>query len=309
MAREESIVNKIIPIDTIIEVANYLENQKEEYSKLFEIDQQKNKDLKYDEQVYEYKELNSKTEYTIRFKDGKEVTKSDYDWFINMLSNPKIIEHITIYAYEAYSSNIKDKTHYEYMYLHTWLHFYEESASIRVDGKNTEEQVYRNHSYLKGVIENNEERYNKTVKNRKLRVQCFCLSIGFIMSYIIYFILNGIKIELPEIVIYIINNKYALIVGQWCIAVLIGNLLGFPIMKALYKNIIPKAKYSHYSRSSHKFIYVDNIEDYTSKNEVQIGKFVNNGNNRVTIEKIYKITSKMVLIQLVISVLLCIILT
>ena len=94
MAREESIVNKIIPIDTIIEVANYLENQKEEYSKLFEIDQQKNKDLKYDEQVYEYKELNSKTEYTIRFKDGKEVTKSDYDWFINMLSNPKIIEHI-----------------------------------------------------------------------------------------------------------------------------------------------------------------------------------------------------------------------
>ena len=64
------------------------------------------------------------------------------------------------------------------------------------------------------------------------------------------------------------------------------------------------AKYSHYSRSSHKSVYVDNLEDYTSHDEVQIGKFANNGKNRVIIEKIYKITSKIVLVQLAISILL-----
>ena len=47
MASEEKIVNKIIPIETIVEVANYLEEQKEEYKKLFDRDEQKNKDLKY----------------------------------------------------------------------------------------------------------------------------------------------------------------------------------------------------------------------------------------------------------------------
>ena len=36
MANEETIVNKIIPIETIIEVANFLEDQKEEYNRLFE---------------------------------------------------------------------------------------------------------------------------------------------------------------------------------------------------------------------------------------------------------------------------------
>ena len=37
MASEEKIVNKIIPIETIVEVANYLEEQKEEYKKLFDM--------------------------------------------------------------------------------------------------------------------------------------------------------------------------------------------------------------------------------------------------------------------------------
>ena len=304
MASEEKIINKIIPIETIIEVANYLEDQKEEYNKLFKKDEQKNKNLKYNEQVYEYKGQNPKIEYTIRFKDGKEITEPDYNWFIGMLNNLKSIEHITIYSSISYSSNFKDKEHYEYMYLHTWLHFYEESASIRVDGTNMEKQVYKNHSYLRGIIENNEDRYNKTVKNRKLRVQSFCLSIGFVLSYIIYLILNGMKTELPEILLQIINNKYGIIVGQWFIAILTGNILGFPIMIALYRSIVPKAKYSHYSRSSHKAVYVDNVEDYISKNEVQIGKFANNGKNRAAIEKIYKITSKIVLVQLLISILL-----
>ena len=67
---------------------------------------------------------------------------------------------------------------------------------------------------------------------------------------------------------------------------------------------MPKAKYSHYSKSSHKSVYIDNLEDYTSHNEVQIGKFANNGKNRVIIEKIYKVTSKIVLVQLAISILL-----
>lgn len=51
-------------------------------------------------------------------------------------------------------------------------------------------------------------------------------------------------------------------------------------------------------------MYVDDIEDFTSHNEVQIGKFTDNGKNRELIEKIYKITNKIVLIQLVISILL-----
>ena len=304
MASEEKVVNKIIPIDTIVEIANYLEDQKEEYRRLFENDKNKNMNLSYSDQVYQYKGDTPTIQYTIKFKDGKEVTEPDYNWFISMLNNLRAIKEITFYYNIGYSSNYENKEHYEYMHIYTWLHFYEDSATIRVDGKNMEEQVYRLHSYLRGILENNDERYNKTVKSRKLRIQSLCFSIGFILSYILYFVLIANKAKLPQEFANYLNNKYVIIFGQWFVSAVLGNMFGLPIMMGLYRNILPKTKYSHYSKSSHKSVYVDNIEDFTSHNEVQIGQFTDNGKNRELIEKIYKITSKIVLIQLAISILL-----
>lgn len=304
MASEEKIVNKIIPIETIIEVANYLEDQKEEYQRLFEKEKQKNAGLKFSEQVYEYKGETPKVQYTIKFKDGKEITEADYNWFIGMLNNLSAIEQITMYSTIYYGSNINVNTQYEYKHLYTWLTFREDKATIKVDGRNMEEQTYRVHSYLKGIIENNDDRYNKTVKNRKFRIQSFCFSIGIVLSYIIYLILMINADKIPGGLSNYLDNKMVIIIGQWFISALVGNILGLPIMLALYKNILPKAKFSHYSRSSHKSVYVDNIEDFIAHDEVQIGKFANNGKNREIIEKIYKITSKVVLVQLAISILL-----
>ena len=306
MASEEKIVNKIVPIETIIEVANYLEDQKDEYTRLITMDIEKNKNLPYSQQVYKYKGIIPHIDYEIRFTDGREVTKPDYNWFINMLNNKSSIDHIAIFSHIDYKSNYKDNEHYEYMRLYTRIHFWENHVFISIDGKNTEEQVYKVHSYIKGVIENNEDRYNKTVKNRNLRIQAFSFSIGIILSYILYLILSMNMSTLPSALVSMLNNKLFLVIGQWLVAGLFGNILGYPIMMVLYKNIIPKTKYSHYNKSSHKSVYVDNIEDYISNDEVQIGKFANNDKDRMNIEKIYKITRIIVLIQLIISILLLI---
>lgn len=304
MESGEKIVNKIIPIETIIEVANYLEEQKEEYNRLFKRESQKNAGLKFSDQVYEYKGDNPTVQYTVKFKDGRALTEANYNWFLGKLKNLSAIDEIIIFSIIDYRSNIKDKGHYEYMHLYTRVRFEEDTVIIKVDGKNTEEQVYKIHSYIRGIIENNEERYNKTVRNRKLRIQSLCLSIGFVLSYIFYFIVLANKGKMPTEMVQLVDNKIAIIIGQWLVAAIVGNVLGLPIMLALYRNILPKAKYSHYSKSTHKSVYVDNLEDYTSHDEVQIGKFTNNGKNRVIIEKIYKVTSKIVLVQLAISILL-----
>ena len=171
-----------------IEVANYLEDQKEEYQKIFRKEEQKNAELKYSEQVYEYKGDNPKVQYTIKFKDGREITETDYNWFIGILNNLNAIEQITFYSAISYSSNARTRTNYEYMHLYTWVHFREDTTTIRVDGKNMEEQVYRLHSYIRGVIENNDDRYNKTVRNRKLRIQSLCFSIGSIIYYLFHIV-------------------------------------------------------------------------------------------------------------------------
>ena len=154
-----------------------MEDQKEEYIKLFENDNNKNINLSHSERVYQYKGDTPKIEYTIRFKDGKEVTEPDYNWFISMLNNLSAIEKITLYYYVGYSSNYENKGNYEYMHIYTWLHFWEDSTTIRVEGQKMEEQVYRLHSYLRGILENNDDRYNNTVKKRKLRIQSLCFSM------------------------------------------------------------------------------------------------------------------------------------
>lgn len=300
---EEKIVNKIVPIETIIEVANYFEDQKEEYIKIFERDENKNKDLRYGEQVYEYKGNVPKIQYTIRYKNGKDITENNYNWFIGNLNNLSSINEITIYYTVNYSSNIKDKAHYEYMTLYTWIHFRNDTVTLHIDGTNLEEQVHKIHSYVRGIIENNDDRYNKTIKNRKRRMQCFYLSIGFVLSYILYFILKANIGKIPVDIVKYINNKFVLIIGQWFISALLGNILGFPIMRTLYSTLIPKSKYFYYSKSSHKSVYVDDIEKFTSENEVQIGEFANNGKKRAIIEKIYKVTKVIVLIQVVLSIL------
>ena len=306
---EEKIVNKIIPLNTIIEVANYLEDMTEEYNRKFQIDARKNEGVKFTEQVHEFKGEKASVDYLIRFKDGKEIKKSDYNWFVGMLNNLSIIKGISIFSTIKYHAvDRKSGRDTQFMHLYTFVHFSEEMASSKVEGKNMEEETYRVHSYIKGMIENNEDRYNKTVKNRKLRIQSLSFSIGFILSYIIYFILLANKNNFSISLASYLDNKMILVFGQWFIFAIIGNIFGLPIMMALYKNILPKAKFSHYSRNVHRNVYVDNIENYISNNEVQIGKFANNGKNREIIEKIYKVTSKIVLVQLAISIILFLIL-
>lgn len=303
MANEETIVNKIITVDTIVEIANYFEDKLEEYKKLYQEELKKNQGLNYRDQVYKCKLADcSKIEYEITFIDNKSLTQTDYNWFVGNLANPNLIKRINIYYYIAYEDNSEDINNTIHRNIHASLTFHDDTIFLSVDGKELENETYNLHSTLRNILENNEDRYNKTVKNRNFRIQSFCLSIGFALSYILYLILLGNKATLPEIIVQLMNNKYVLILGQWLVAAIIGNMVGYPIMMSFYRNIIPKTKYSHYSSSSHKSVYVDDVEDFVGHDEIQIGKNTNNGKRRLLIEKIYKVTKIIVLIQLVLSI-------
>lgn len=309
MANEERIVNRIITKDTVLNIASYLRDKVEEYKRLNEQEAKQNKGLMLKDQVYKYKfwGVGAELYFEITYIDNKIVKREDYNWFLNEMENTKIIKKIGfIYTIEMKdNSKSIDKT--KFKRIHTYIVFQEDTIYLLVEGKEMEEEEYNLHNTLKNMIENNETRYNKTVKNKNFRIQSFCLSIGFILSYIIYVVLLICKDNLPNILNQLMNNKYALIFGQWFIAAFVGNLIGYPIMMNLYKNIAPKRK-SHYSAKVHKVVYTDNIDDFIEHNEIQIGRFSDNGEKRALIEKIYKITNKIILVQLVLSILYFIIL-
>ena len=304
MANEETIVNKIITVNTILEIANYLNDKYEEYKKLYNEEIQRNQGLSPSGQIFKYRLYSvSKIEYEITYTDNRRFRQSNYNWFIdNISNNPSSIRRAHIHYYISYSDNSIDTKSHINRNISAQVTFYKDKIYLKVDGDNLEEETNNLYNTLINMLENNEERYNKTVKNRTLRIQSFGLSIGFVLSYIIYFILLANMEKLPEIFVQFMNNKYFLIIGQWIVAELIGNVIGYPIIMNFYRNIIPKRKYSHYNKSTQKSVYIDNLKDFIEHNEVQIDEFADNGRKRILIEKIYKVTSKIVLVQVLLSI-------
>jgi len=305
MGNDEKIINKQISVTDIVDIAKYFEERKSEYIRLIEEDEEKNKGLSYKEQIYSYKcSLEPAVSYEITFKDNRDIKQTEYDWFITNLSDISKIKRIIISFRVSYSDNTMNRERSIHKSVNSYVVFHEDRVAIRVDGVRIEDEVYNEHSKIREILEKGEDRYNKTIKNRNIRIQSFCLSIGFVLSYILYFILNGMKTDLPDILISMLDSKYVLIFGQWFVSAILGNAFGYAIIMSYYKNLLPRSKYSHYSASSKKSVYVDDIANYTNECEVQIGKNANNGKNREKIEKIYKVTSKIVLVQVLISIIL-----
>lgn len=178
---------------------------------------------------------------------------------------------------------------------------YEDIIKIRVIADNLEEQGNRIRNELSNIISECEPRYNKTIKNKNIRIQSFCFSLGFVLSYILFLILLINIKKLPSGIVGYLNNKNVIVFGQWFLAILLGNLFGYGIIMSIYKILLPKLKYDGYSTSSHKTIYKEDVKEYIKHSEIQIGRFWNNKEKRAMIEKMFAITWKIIVVQLIIS--------
>ena len=95
-------------------------------------------------------------------------------------------------------------------------------------------------------MEKNEERFNKTIKLRQLRIQSFSIVVGLILSYILYLLLIINKSALNPIMISYLSNKYLIVFGQWFLAILLGNLFGCWYILSIYRPLLPNTRYAGY---------------------------------------------------------------
>lgn len=306
------ILNKQIPLKSIIDVANYLENYKDEYLRKFQIDENKNKNIPYGEKVWEYENGNAEIRYTVEFHNGKSITETDYNWFIGNINEPRIIKSIRIdLSVSFFSNNNKNSNSNDYNRISAYVDFQDcgmnlkySDASVSVETTNKESEAHNIYSELMNILENNEDRYNKTLKFRKIRIQCFTISIGIVLSYILFVILKINSNNLTNEINNLLNNKLVLVFGQWFVAILLGNLLSYWYILSIYRPLLPETKYAGYNSSTGSSRYTADIDDYIEHSEVHFGKFWDAEKRRNKIEKIYKVTSKVILVQFLISVLL-----
>jgi len=312
---EFKIVNKIVSLKNMCEIADYLEAKNAEYNVIFEEDKRANQDLAYGQKKIIYDNVILNNEYTIELHNGKIITETDVQWFKEKIKDSQDIKSIRIYQAVSYWYNDRENTTNDLEYnsipthLYTTVYFYEDRITITVDGKEKEQEVKDTYTFIRDILENNESRYNSTIKNRNLRIQSFCISLGLVISYIIGLILlikfNDIK--QISFLYQLIANKFAIVGLQWIIAILAGNIIGKFFMDALYRDILPGKRYLTYDNYSEKSVYVDDIEDYKEKDEVQIGKFHDSLLRREKIEKIYKVSRIIVLAQVVVSIIIMLI--
>ena len=309
---ENKVVNKQIPIKSIIDIANYFDDYKNRYDNIFQQEREKNKNLSYSERHFEHENGSTDLRYTVKFHNGKDMTESDYNWFIGMLNDTRAIEEVRIDLRVSYhTSNGKDDFNSQYNSVNAEVDFRDARMDLKysdvyvnVQTTNQESEAHNIYSTIMNTLEDNEDRYNNTMKHRKIRMQSLCISVGIILSYILYVILKINAGNMPTQIAQYLNNKYVIVFGQWFAAILLGNVFSYWYILSLYRPLLPSTKYAGYNRSTYKSQYTDDIDDYLEHSEVHFGKYWDAENRRNKIEKIYKITSKIVLVQLLISVIL-----
>ena len=280
------IVNKQIPISKIVDIANYFEDYKDRYDEIFRKEKERNKNLSFSEKKFEYENGSAEIRYTITFYNGQSLTESDYKGENEDYNN----QYNKIYC----SVDFRD----------LGMNLKHSDVVINVETTNQERESNNIYSTIMNTLEDTEDRYNKTIKHRKIRTQCFTISVGIILSYILYIILKINIDKIPPILAEYMNNKYILIFGQWFVAILLGNVFAYWYILSIYKPLLPSAKYAGYNRSTYKSKYTDDIDEYLEHSEVHFGKFWDAEKRRNKIEKIYKVTNKIILVQLLISILL-----
>ena len=227
------------------------------------------------------------------------MTEREYDWFITMLEDNKNIKCIALKLNISFFSGKNDFSENSiYKSIYTNMDFYDNRIYISIDGKELRDEVQRVYLDIREILDRCPIRYDKTIKGRNLRMQSFYFSIGLIIANIgvILLFINIDKIPLQ--LVNFLQNKYIVSGLHIGISIILGNVFGNLYMNKLYENILLERRYSHYSESSQKSVYVDDVNEYTEKNEVQIGKFYNSIERRNKIESIYKISRLIALAQL-----------
>ena len=143
----EAINNKIISIDTIIKIAEYLKVEKEHYGKLYAY----NEKLKYykKHKADVFRGINNILSYKIVLHSGEELEKDNFDWFKEQLKtiNKSNIKQINIHfftrSYLDKKNNNELLLNSEYREISIYLYFNEDKISYSFEGSAYEEEIYK----------------------------------------------------------------------------------------------------------------------------------------------------------------------
>ena len=250
--------NHIIPPETIISVATYLNDKLKEYNSIYQNEAIKNEALTIQYQEWSFKNENSTIKYEIAFKNKTEIKFDNYNNFITVFNNRiDEIKDIHIYFYLRYSKK-REGEEGKYYNSNIYISIYENKLSLEASKKEGDELFDDIYNTSVKMFNDTPKRYTKLIRNRRRITLQTGITMGFVPSTIIAIIL----ILIPTTQEYIFKSYILFFIIYTLITLFLGVVIGNSVLGSLYNIIAPKKKYAGYDDKKHKSIYEDDIEQF-----------------------------------------------
>lgn len=296
--------NKIITIDQIKEVSEYLKKTLNYYKDQIAQDYERNNNASFYSGHYKYYVyVKPSLEYKIEYTDGRKIDTQDEYVFLDALNEPQFIYKIEERLYIAFEDNEDGQTTKHCISIS--LLYTSGSIYFTTQNENMNNELYNMSSYINGIFNSGEDRFNSLIKHRFFIKNVIGLAAGSILTLLGFIILLFMKNGESETINMFFENPIMLTLGGWLIAFAFGSTIVGSIVNNLYNNIEDNLK-EITNTSTYKDHYEDN---YKMFNEVMIGKNYNNLEKRKSLENIYSVSKKVVLVRLGISLIILLVLS
>lgn len=244
---------------------------------------------KFERQVFQNKRTSSSLTIETEYVDGSIVSGRTIEEFMKSIANIGFekMQAITIHmdmTYEKehkaddYISNPQNR-----VMQNVYVKFREDSIYYSVSGENCPYDVDEMKRIILDKFDKLEPRLSKLITKRNTIKYFSRLSISFILSAILVGALGFVGSKYLTMIDWSMI-KYALIPAYFVVSFVLNMFIPSAKLSRLYSLIIPKQKqeYSSYDKAYHK---VDNLKDYVSYPEIQIGSNAKKAGVRNTIKK------------------------
>lgn len=297
------IKNKLITIEQIKEVTEYLKKTLNHYNDLIDQELKENNNANFYSGHYQhYAYTKPSLEFKVEYTDGRKVDTKDDFVFYDALREPQYVYKIEERLYISYDDNDMGETTNHLLDIS--LDYSESVIHFITSNTNMNDELYNISSYINGLLNDGEDRFNKIIKNRFWVKNTIGLAVGSILTLLGFIILLLIKNENTETINMFFNTPIFLVLGGWSIAFAVGNIVIGPIVNSLYSSLEVGLE-NAYKGGTYTEHYEDN---YRMFNEVLIGKNYNNLEKRKAIEKYYNLSKKILLVRLALSLVILVVL-
>jgi len=240
-------------------------------------------------QTFKNKVMTASLTIDTTYIDGSSVTGKSSNEFIQSVAHLGFdkMEAITInmnisymaeYKADDYSSNPGNRISQD-----VYIKFKEDSIYYSVSGENCSATVTDLKNIILNKFDSLEPRLSKLITNRKKIKYRATLHLSMILSAVLICALMYVAKQYVTFV-DLSPYKLAFIPAYLIVAFLINTMIPSAKLSRLYSLIIPKQikEYSSYDKAYHN---TDNVKDFVSYPEVQIGKSAKKAGVRETIKK------------------------